>query len=948
MAIEKISSSAGTVTLDLKINSNISQELNKENKAMHSLEQSTASLEKAMRRMTDYDYGRACDSVKRLEGAANITKSSIAGLNENIKKSTKSTSEYSTVERALEGVNNTTRTTDSSILALNSTARTANATVGNMRTTITQAEAALQNMRTTSTGSGHSLDSLEAAINRARNATDELENAAMGTTHDMGRLDSQTGQTEQTMEELRTAASRTEQALEELVGAARTAENAMDGLDDTTRSTNRHMDSTASSSRRMSDAMGSTSGQTGRATSSMAGFTSSMVGAQLIATAVISAVKKITEELVELGKQAIEASSDLQEVQNVVNVAFGDYKAEVEDFAKTSLYTFGLSELAAKKTSSLYMALGSSVGLAKEDAAEMAVNLTKLSGDVASFYNKNQEDAANFLNAIYTGETMTLLQNTGVNITVGNLETYTEQLGLEKTYTQMSQAEKVGLRYKYVMEQLSLAQGDFNRTSDNWANQTRVLKGEWENFLGVLGDGLIEVLTPLLHVLTGVVKELTKFAEGVNNYFGIGTDELEEAANNAGAIGAAMSGALDDTLGEEIKTLKDDLLGLASFDELTILGSPGDKEEEAEAEAGNNSISSMISGGGYGEEKKDDGMIDKTVQTIESKTNPLVEITKQVAEDSAPEIDRIKENTSKFGDVIDRIKKDLLEYADASDLINEGKEQVVNYLDSVYYYIDAIFNAFVSISDFCAQSKVINGIAWFYESVFKTFMYLITQMLYLAGDIFNGGKTNKALENSKRFAAGAVKDYEQINAMMGITPKPKKTNAIMEITPEKTNSTFALTTASFIAKKLMGENKKEETEETKPKSKESQKLNNEPFLNINSGREAAAALVDNPFIMSSENSSDFSFKASNPSTPPKLSSGSLNSPYGAQGMTDEKMTQLAVKAAAEVVKSSAVEEKDQNLNLTVNVGGKTLTETVIKSINRNTRNQGRSSIVSIN
>ena len=104
--------------------------------------------------------------------------------------------------------------------------------------------------------------------------------------------------------------------------------------------------------------------------------------------------------LVQFGKQAVQLASDLQEVQNVVDVAFGSMKKSMEDFADTAIETFGISKLTAKQTGSSYMAMAKGMQIADEAAAEMALTLTGLSADMASFYNIQQIEARTALSAV--------------------------------------------------------------------------------------------------------------------------------------------------------------------------------------------------------------------------------------------------------------------------------------------------------------------------------------------------------------------------------------------------------------------------------------------------------------------------------------------------------------------------------------------------------------------
>ena len=181
------------------------------------------------------------------------------------------------------------------------------------------------------------------------------------------------------------------------------------------------------------------------------------------------------------GKQALQTASDLQEVQNVVDVAFGSMKQKCEDFAKTAITKFGMSELSAKQTASTYMAMADGIGIVEDTASDMAIQLAALSGDVASFFNISQSDAATKLKSVFTGETETL-KELGVVMTQTNLKQYALSQGMNGNIESMDQASLAMLRYRFVMDALKNAQGDFARTSGSWANQTRILKEQFNFF----------------------------------------------------------------------------------------------------------------------------------------------------------------------------------------------------------------------------------------------------------------------------------------------------------------------------------------------------------------------------------------------------------------------------------------------------------------------------------
>lgn len=276
--------------------------------------------------------------------------------------------------------------------------------------------------------------------------------------------------------------------------------------------------------------------------------------------------------LVNFGREAVNLASDLQEVENVVVTSFGSMTDEVNAWAKTTVDKFGMSELSAKRTASTYMAMSKGMGLAGRQAANMAMAVAERSGDIASFFNTTQAQADTMLKSIWTGETESLKQ-IGVVMTQTNLDAYALANGFGKTTDAMTQAEQVMLRYRYVMDQTSLAAGDFAKTSSSWANQTRVLSERFKELLATLGSGLIQVLTPLVQMLNAIVQRLTEAAQAANQFlsalFGSGgaaenTSELVQSAGN-------LTGNLESAT-QAAKELKK---ATAGFDEMTILQSSG-------------------------------------------------------------------------------------------------------------------------------------------------------------------------------------------------------------------------------------------------------------------------------------------------------------------------------------------------------------------------------------
>ena len=189
-------------------------------------------------------------------------------------------------------------------------------------------------------------------------------------------------------------------------------------------------------------------------------------------------------------KEALKNASDLEEVQNVVDVVYGDMSNAVDNWSKTAAKNFGLSETLAKKYAGLYGAMSKSFDFATEDALTMGTTLAGLAGDVASFYNISVEDAYKKLKSVYSGETETL-KDIGVVMTQTALDQYALAHGYSRTTKEMSEQEKVALRYRFILDKLSEANGDYLRTSGNWANMVRTAKLEIQSLSGEVGSELL-------------------------------------------------------------------------------------------------------------------------------------------------------------------------------------------------------------------------------------------------------------------------------------------------------------------------------------------------------------------------------------------------------------------------------------------------------------------------
>lgn len=302
-----------------------------------------------------------------------------------------------------------------------------------------------------------------------------------------------------------------------------------------------------------------------------------------------------TASLIKFGKEAIGLASDLAEVDNVVNKAFGNMRSEMDALADSAIKNLGMSRLMAYQTGSTFMSMGKSMIANSEDAKNMALSLTKLTANMASFFNVSQDLASIALKSIYTGETETLKQY-GVVMTEVNLKQFAQEQGIRKSYAAMTQSEKVMLRYQYVMNQLSYIGDDFIDTQDSWANQTRILSEQWKELLTILGSGLITVLTPVVKGLNMIVSALINVGNTISNIlssvFGIKMQQMSATAAAAEDVAGGYADAADsmgDYADATKKAAKAAKGALAPFDDLNVL----QKDTSSGSGSGSGSSSGM-------------------------------------------------------------------------------------------------------------------------------------------------------------------------------------------------------------------------------------------------------------------------------------------------------------------------------------------------------------------
>lgn len=445
------------------------------------------------------------------------------------------------------------------------------------------------------------------------------------------------------------------------------------------------------------------------------GIESSLKGIGKLALAAFS-----VKAIVNFGKECINLGSDLAEVQNVVDVTFGNLNTEVNKFAENAIDKFGLGQTVTKKYVGTFGAMSKAFGFSNKEALAMSETLTGLAGDVASFYNLSSDEAYTKLKSVFTGETETL-KDLGVVMTQNALDQYALANGYGRTTAKMSEQEKVALRYKFVLDKLSLANGDFARTSDSWANQTRVLSLRFNELKATLGQGFINIFTPIvkginwvlakLQVLANTFKSFTEMifgnAGGDNGSSSVVSDLATDASNASNAV---------DGIGDSAKKSAKDLKYLASFDTAQILKSDSD-------DSGSGGGSGGLNTSGFGD--MGNSLLEQANSKMDEFTNKAKELFNIFNKGFQEGFGYFEWNG--FKQQLINIKENLKDIFTSSEVIGASKKWVNTVILNLGRMVGSIASIGITIAD-----NLVGGFNKFLEQNKKSLQEHIVRMFDLS------------------------------------------------------------------------------------------------------------------------------------------------------------------------------------------------------------------------
>lgn len=205
----------------------------------------------------------------------------------------------------------------------------------------------------------------------------------------------------------------------------------------------------------------------------------------------------VTLPILAAGTAALTYASNLEETKNKANVVFGSMAADVMAWSKSSDTAMGMSQQKALDAVSTFGAMGQAAGLNAKENLRWSESLVRLGSDWSSFYNLNPVDALNAIQSAVAGQ-YEPLRRMGVIINQATLEQKALQMGLMDEGGVLTDAARYQALYALMVDKSAAAQGDFARTADGVANQTRIVRAQFENAAATIGLQLLPYATQLL------------------------------------------------------------------------------------------------------------------------------------------------------------------------------------------------------------------------------------------------------------------------------------------------------------------------------------------------------------------------------------------------------------------------------------------------------------------
>lgn len=293
-------------------------------------------------------------------------------------------------------------------------------------------------------------------------------------------------------------------------------------------------------------------------------------------------------------------SSSYVENLNLLEVAYANINRKTGEFNEDIKVTsgrieklisnmsevYGLDESDLTRTFGIFKQLANAMELPTQTAENLSELMVKMRQDIASLYNLDLDRAGNALQSALAGQVRPIRTATGADITEKTLQKTVDNLGLDTTISKLSFVEKRLIMVISLTNQLRNSQGDYGRTIESVANQTKVLHDQWERLTRAIGNVFNPLIKSILPVVNGVLMALTEIANIIASLLGFKLDEFDYS----GLTGVAdtTQDIIDgmDEAGASVDKLKSKLSGLRSFDKLNVITTPSDSGKSSSGVSG--------------------------------------------------------------------------------------------------------------------------------------------------------------------------------------------------------------------------------------------------------------------------------------------------------------------------------------------------------------------------
>lgn len=212
---------------------------------------------------------------------------------------------------------------------------------------------------------------------------------------------------------------------------------------------------------------------------------------------------------------SVKARGELEQQIGGTEAVFGEFAKQVQEQSKKAYSSMGLSANDYMATINKMSSLMQGSGISQEKSMNLASQAMQRASDVASIMGIDVTSAMEAINGAAKGN-FTMMDNLGVAMNATTLEAYALEKGFNKTYTQMSNAEKVELAMQMFLEKSAYAAGNYAKENETLAGSINTLKASWNNFLSGAG-GLEQVIESGEMAIESIVKTVDEALPSIIN-----------------------------------------------------------------------------------------------------------------------------------------------------------------------------------------------------------------------------------------------------------------------------------------------------------------------------------------------------------------------------------------------------------------------------------------------